>query len=54
MDIVDAAFGDRRRGRVDLWVDIADIAVDIVSAAGFCNKIVKFILDLKGKKHMLN
>ena len=35
MDIVDAVFGVRRRGGVDLWLDIA---VLMVFVAGFCNK----------------
>ena len=51
MDIVDAAFGVRRRGGVDLWVDIADIAVVIVSVAGFCNKNSKICIGCQKKTY---
>jgi len=49
MDIVVVVFAVRGRGRVDLWVDIA---VVMLSVAGFCNKkIVKFILNVKRKTY---
>jgi len=38
----------RGRGEVELGVDIV---IDIVSVGGFCNKIVKFLFDLKGKTY---
>jgi len=43
LDIVVAVRG---RCEVDLGVDIV---IDIVSVGDFCNKIVKFVFDLKGK-----
>jgi len=48
LDIFVAVFGIRERGRVDLWIDIV---IDIVSDGGFCNKIVNFVFDLKGKTY---
>ena len=45
-DIVDAVFGVRRRGGVDLWVDIA---VVMVFVAGFCNKNSKICIECEKK-----